>query len=175
MLKIVSFFGINQKRTLDSQTYLINSTKKCLKAYSHAAICRPREIVKQIGACKWRPDARAISVRHVGRFGKNLWSLHRFSRVGADFTAQAYVSLRKMADVESKPARKKRSFDEKEINLLISQWSEYPCLFDKTNPDHKDQNKRADLLQDFSGPTNRHDKSQRVNRPNVVLGRFNQS
>ena len=63
-------------------------------------------------------------------------------RVGADFTAQAYVSLRKMADVESKPARKKRSFDEKEINLLISQWSEYPCLFDKTNPDHKDQNKR---------------------------------
>ena len=23
-----------------------------------------------------------------------------------------------------------------------SQWSEYPCLFDKTNPDHKDQNKR---------------------------------
>ena len=128
-------------------------------------ICRPREIVKQIGACKWRPDARAISVRHVGRFGKNLWSLHRFSRVGADFTAQAYVSLRKMADVESKPARKKRSFDEKEINLLISQWSEYPCLFDKTNPDHKDQNKRADLLHDFSGPTNRHDKSQRVNRP----------
>ena len=47
-----------------------------------------------------------------------------------------------MADVESKPARKKRSFDEKEINLLISQWSEYPCLFDKTNPDHKDQNKQ---------------------------------
>ena len=49
-----------------------------LKAYLHAAIClrfvvpicRPREIVKQIGACKWRPDARAISVRHVGRFGK---------------------------------------------------------------------------------------------------------
>ena len=37
---------------------------------------------------------------------------------------------------------KKRSIDEKEINLLISQWSEYPCLFDKTNPDHKDQNKR---------------------------------
>ena len=52
------------------------------------------------------------------------------------------ISLRKMADVESKPAGKKRSFDEKEINLLISQWSEYPCLFDKTNPDHKDQNKR---------------------------------
>ena len=24
---------------------------------------------------------------------------------------------------------------------------------------------RADLLHDFSGPTNRHDKSQRVNRP----------
>ena len=45
-----------------------------------------------------------------------------------------------MVDVESKTARKKRSFDEKEINL-ISQWSEYPCLFDKTNPDHKDQNK----------------------------------
>ena len=61
--------------------------------------------------------------------------------VGADFTAQAYVSLCKMADVESKSARKKRSFDEKEINLLISQWSEFPCLFDKTNPDHKDQNK----------------------------------
>ena len=73
-----------------------------------------------------------------------------------------------MADVESKPARKKRSFDEKEINLLISQWSEYPCLFDKTNPDHKDQNKRADVLHDFSGPTNRHDKSQRVNRPLVL-------
>ena len=50
---------------------------------------------------------------------KNLWSLHRFYRVGADFTAQAYVSLRKMADVESKSVRKKRSFDEKEINLLI--------------------------------------------------------
>ena len=128
-------------------------------------ICRPREIVKQIGAFKWRPDARAISVRHVDRFGKNLWSLHRFSRVRADFTAQAYVSLRKMADVESKLARKKRSFDEKEINLLISQWSECPCLFDKTNPDHKDQNKRADLLHNFSGPTNRHDKSQRVNMP----------
>ncbi len=47
-----------------------------------------------------------------------------------------------MADVESKPAGKKRSFDEKEINLLISKWSEYPYLFDKTNPDHKDQNKR---------------------------------
>ena len=42
-----------------------------------------------------------------------------------------------------------------------------PCLFDKTNPDHKDQNKHADLLHDFSGPTNRHDKSQRVNRPLV--------
>ena len=82
-------------------------------------ICRSREIVKQIGACKWRPDAHAISVRHVGRFGKSLWSLHRFSRDGADFTAQAYVSLRKMADVESKSVRKKRSFDEKEINLLI--------------------------------------------------------
>ena len=75
------------------------------------------------------------------------------------------VSLRKMADVESKPARKKRSFDEKEINLLISQWSEYPCLFYKTNLDHKDQNKCANLLHDFSGPTNRHNKSQRVNRP----------
>ena len=112
-----------------------------VKVYLHATICR-REIVKQIGACKWRPDARAISVRHVGRFGKSLWSIHRFSRVGADFTAQAYVSLRKVVDVESKPARKKRSFDEKEINLLISQWSEYPCLFDKTNPDHKDENKR---------------------------------
>ena len=60
---------------------------------------------------------------------------------------------------------KTRSFDEKEINLLMSQWSEYPCLFDKTNPDHKDQNKRADLLHNFSGPTNRHDKSQRVSRP----------
>ena len=46
-----------------------------------------------------------------------------------------------MVDVESKAVRKKKSFDEKEINL-ISQWSEYPCLFDKTNPDHKDQNKR---------------------------------
>ena len=23
----------------------------------------------------------------------------------------------------------------------MSQWSEYPCLFAKTNPDHKDQNK----------------------------------
>ena len=33
-------------------------------------IFRPREIMKQIGACKWRPDARAISVRHVCRFGK---------------------------------------------------------------------------------------------------------
>ena len=68
---------------------------------------------------------------------------------------------------------KTRSFDEKEINLLISQWSEYPCLFDKTNPEHKDQNKRdiarADLLHDFSGPTNRHDKSQRVNRPLVFI------
>ena len=70
-----------------------------------------------------------------------------------------------MADVESKPARKKRSFDEKEINLLISQWSEYPCLFDKTNPDHKDADLLHDLLHDFSGPTNLHDKSQRVNRP----------
>ena len=45
-----------------------------------------------------------------------------------------------MVDVESKAVRKKKSFDEKEINL-ISQWSEYPCLFDKTNLDHKDQNK----------------------------------
>ena len=75
----------------------------------------------------------------------------------------------KWRTLKSKPARKKRSFDEKEINLLISQWSEYPCHFDKTNPDHKDQNKRdiarADLLHDFSGPTNRHDKSQCVNRP----------
>ena len=64
---------------------------------------------------------------------------------------------------------KTRSFDEKEIDLLMSQWSEYPCLFDKTNPEHKDQNKRdiarADLLHDFSGPANRHDKLQRVNRP----------
>ena len=67
-------------------------------------------------------------------FENNLCLLHRFSCVRANFTAQAYVG--------SKPAWKKRSFDEKEINLLISQWSEYPCLFDKTNPDHKDQNKR---------------------------------
>ena len=29
---------------------------------------------------------------------------------------------------------------------------------------------RADLLHDFSGPTNRHDKSQRVNRPLVDKG-----
>ena len=123
----------------------------------------------------WRKSARVNGDPMRARFqsdmsadwGKNLWSLHRFSHIGADFTAQAYmyVSLCKMADVENKPARKKRSFDEKEINLLISQWSEYPCLFDKTNPDHKDQNKRADLLHNFSGPTNRHDKSQRVNRP----------
>ena len=34
------------------------------------SLTKIREIVKQIGACKWRPDARAISVRHVGRFGK---------------------------------------------------------------------------------------------------------
>ena len=47
-----------------------------------------------------------------------------------------------------KLARKKTSFDEKEINL-ISQWSEYPCLFDKTNPDHKDQNKRDNKLQNL--------------------------
>ena len=78
----------------------------------------------------------------------------------------------KWRTLKSKPARKKlRSFDEKEISLLtcISQWSEYPCHFDKTNPDHKDQHKRdiarANLLHDFSGPTNRHNKSQRVNRP----------
>ena len=67
----------------------------------------------------------------------------------------------KWRTLKSKPARKKRSFDEKEINLSISQWLEYPCHFDKTNPDLKDQNKRdiarADLLHDFSGPTNRHD------------------
>ena len=67
-----------------------------------------------------------------------------------------------MADVENKPAGEKRSFDEKEINLLISQWSEYPCLFNKTIPEHKDQNKRdiarADMLHEISGPTNRHDK-----------------
>ena len=60
----------------------------------------------------------------------------------------------KWRTLKSKPARKKRSFDEKEINLLISQWSEYPCHFDKTNPDHKDQNKRdiarADLGADKS-------------------------
>ena len=59
-----------------------------------------------------------------------------------------------MVDVESKPARKKRSFDEKEINLLISQWSEYPFLFDKTNPDHKDQNKRDIAGQQIAGSLN---------------------
>ena len=47
-----------------------------------------------------------------------------------------------MSDVESKPAWKKGSFHEKEIDLLRLQWLEYPCLFDKTNRDHKDQNKR---------------------------------
>ena len=137
MLKIVSFFGINQKRTLDSQTYLINSTKKCLKAYSHAAICRPREIVKQIGACKWRPDARAISVRHVGRFGKNLWSLHRFSRVGADFTAQSYVSLRKMADVESKPTRKKGRLMKTRSTFLYHSGRNIPAFLTKLIPTTK--------------------------------------
>ena len=30
---------------------------------------------------------------------------------------------------------------------------------------HRASFTRADLLHDFSGPTNRHDKSQRVNRP----------
>ena len=67
---------------------------------------------------------------------------------------RTYLSLRKVVDVESKPARKKRSFDEKEINLLISQWSEYPCLFDKTNPDHKDQNKRDIAGQQIAGSLN---------------------
>ena len=137
MLKIVSFFGINQKRTLDSQTYLINSTKKCLKAYSHAAICRPREIVKQIGACKWRPDARAISVRHVGRFGKNLWSLHRFSRVGADFTAQAYVSLREMADVEVNLLGKKGLLTERWSTFLYHSGRNIPAFLTKLIPTTK--------------------------------------
>ena len=92
-------------------------------------ICRPREIVKQIGACKWRPDARAISVRHVPRFGKNLWSLHRFSCVGADFTAQAYVSLRKMADVESKPGRE-ATLCQNILNALriIARISKFRCF-----------------------------------------------
>jgi len=40
-----------------------------------------------------------------------------------------------------------------------------PAFWTKINPDHKDQNKCADLLHYFSGPTNRHDKSQHVNRP----------
>ena len=60
-----------------------------------------------------------------------------------------------MADVESKSARKKRSFDEKVINLLISQWSEYPCLFDKTNPDHKDQNKQVIARQQIAVSINK--------------------
>ena len=64
-----------------------------------------------------------------------------------DFPAQAYVG--------SKPSRKKRSFDEKEINLLISQWSEYPCLFDKPNPDHKDQNKRDIARQQIAESLNK--------------------
>ena len=59
-----------------------------------------------------------------------------------------------MADVESKSARKKRSFDEKVINHLISQWSEYPCLFDKTNPDHKDQNKQVIARQQIAESLN---------------------
>ena len=100
-------------------------------------ICRPREIVKQIGECKWRPDARAISVRHVGRFGKNLWSLHRFSRVGADFTAQAYVSLRKMADVESKPARKKGRLMKRRSTFLYHSGRNIPAFLTKLVPTTK--------------------------------------
>ena len=53
----------------------------------------------------------------------------------------------------------------KKGRLMKRRSTEYPCLFDKTNSDHKDQNKRANLLRDFSGPINRHDKSQHVNRP----------
>ena len=37
---------------------------------------------------------------------------------------------------------KKDRLMKRRSTVLISQWSEYPCLLDKTNPDHKDQNKR---------------------------------
>ena len=66
-----------------------SSFSSIVKAYLHAAICGADKSAprygKQICACEWRPNARAISARHVGRFGKkkkkkrknHLWSLHK--------------------------------------------------------------------------------------------------
>ena len=54
--------------------------------------------------------------------------------------------LKKMADVEGSKSkatsRKTRSFEEKEISLLIAAWTEYPCLFDKGDKDYHDKNKQ---------------------------------
>ena len=38
--------------------------------------------------------------------------------------------------------KKARSFDEKEIEIIISEWIKYPCLYEKVNPGYHDKNKR---------------------------------
>ena len=103
-----------------------------LKAYLHAAICRPREIVKHTGACKWRPDACAISVRHVGRFGKNL-----IFRVGADFTAQAYVSFEKWRTLKINLLGKKGLLMKRRSTFLYHSGRNIPAFLTKLFPNTK--------------------------------------
>ena len=38
--------------------------------------------------------------------------------------------------------RKSRSFSEAETTLLIAEWYKYPCLYDKSNKEYHDRNKR---------------------------------
>ena len=57
-------------------------------------------------------------------------------------TKRMYPSLRKMADVESKPARKKSRLMKRRSTFLYHIGRNIPAFFDKASPNHKDQNKR---------------------------------
>ena len=60
-------------------------------------------------------------------------------------TAMSITILRKNKDSKWRkwcPKRKARSFEEKEISLLIAEWIKYPCLYKKGNRNYHDRNKR---------------------------------
>ena len=138
---------------------LANHPLAILKAGLHAAICQSDLSARQCWCanrtCILTPDLRPIRENENRPDSENLLHCNRFLRSRADTFKEAGMSIKmlskkhaykteaiKMTEKKTLTGPTLRSFQEKEISLLIAEWIKYPCLYDKGNKDYHDRNKR---------------------------------
>ena len=77
----------------------------------------------------------------------------------------------KMADRKTLKGPKSRSFEEKEISLLIAEWIKYTCLYDKGNKEYHDKNKREIARTHIAKPLNEQLKYDEVDSTKAITGK----